>query len=114
MTGPDRDTAAYTLHYFTNTAPSPEGIPGPSFFVAFLHACHFATEVELEHLVEVGAGVVVVGAGLLYQQLRRPSVESELTETVGEHRAPIDLPRHQPPFAAHGAAEHATEAAGEA
>lgn len=50
MTSPDRDIADFALNYFTFDSPNPEGVPGPSFFTAFLHACALATEPELEHL----------------------------------------------------------------
>ena len=50
MTNPDRDTAAYTLHWFTQFTPRPEGVSGPVFFHYFIALCTTATDPELDQL----------------------------------------------------------------
>lgn len=50
MPQPDRDTANYALHYFTEHSPTVEGLPSPPFFRYFMALCATATNEELDQL----------------------------------------------------------------
>lgn len=50
MTKPDRDTAAYALHYLTAPNESPEGLPAPDFIRIFFYLCDAATDEQLQQL----------------------------------------------------------------
>lgn len=50
MSQPDRDTAAYALHFATQYETSEEGVEGSWFFRGFLALCGIASEEELDRL----------------------------------------------------------------
>ena len=76
-----------------------------------MRPCH---EIDLDKFVELRFGVVHMRTSLQDAQARRPRLERELTEAVGEDWTNIDLPFDVWSFVACAPTKYSTETDGDA